>query len=383
MSPGIGVRLADATPWIAIDVVVVGLAVALLTRVWWMVAPGVGRWLGRRVLAFGLPLLLIVSVVGHVVAPEEALALSDGVGFTAFVLCFLLGAVWLVSLLVRLMRWLVGRPAAVPSRELTRSGEWLRVGAVTLPVAMVVGLVQWDAARDEVKATERRAKDLRTSIRALEATEKKAEEFARERELLAEKLEVLHQITPRAPEVADLVSRLEARAREYQVQLLEWSSAAGESGDVLLEHQVTLVLGGSLERLKELVSRTQKMSRLLTWRRITVRAGQATALVSSYSAPEREPTRPRDSCVHPRSKVWVWPYTEKVRMARAEVDALCVEREQHAETRARVEDFQSKRARLEALVLAIEKVRKAWQMPAIETEEESPAEAPVLPTKRT
>jgi hypothetical protein len=48
-----------------------------------------------------------------------------------------------------------------------------------------------------------------------------------------------------------------------------------------------------------------------------------------------------------------------------------------------VEDFQSKRARLEALVLAIEKVRKAWQMPAIETEEESPAEAPELPNKRT
>jgi hypothetical protein len=151
VTPGIGVRLADATPWIAIDILVVGLAVALLTRVWGMVAPGVGRWLGRRVLGFGLPLLLLVSVVGHVVAPKEALALSDGVGFTAFVLCFLLGAVWLASLLVRLGRWLVVRPAAVPSRELTRSGESLRVGAVTLAVAMVVGLVQWDAARAEVR----------------------------------------------------------------------------------------------------------------------------------------------------------------------------------------------------------------------------------------
>jgi hypothetical protein len=49
-----------------------------------------------------------------------------------------------------------------------------------------------------------------------------------------------------------------------------------------------------------------------------------------------------------------------------------------------VEDFQAKRARLKALVLAIERVRKAWQMPAIETEKEvPPAEAPVVPTRRT
>jgi Tfp pilus assembly protein PilO len=306
------------------------------------------------------------------------------VGFTAFVLCFLLGAVWLVSLLVRLLRWLAGIPLPAPVRELTRTSEWLRVAAVTLPVAMVVGLVQWDAARDEVKATEKRAKDLRTSIRALEGTEKKAEEFARERERLAERIEVLHQITPRSPDVADLVSRLEARAHEYEVQVVEWSSAAGESGQVLREHQVTLVLGGNLERLKDLVARTQKMSRLLTWRRITIRAGQATALLSSYSAPEREPARPRDVCAHPRSKVWLWPYTEKTRVARVEVDALCAERERHAATRAQVEDFQSKRTRLEDLVLAIEEVRKAWREPAIETEKESPpAEAPAVPTKRT
>lgn len=383
MSPGIGVRLADATPWIAIDCVVVGLALLLLSRVWVMVAPGLGRRLGRRVLVLGLPLLVVVSVVGHVAAPDEALALSDGVGFTAFVLCFLLGAVWLVSLLVRLVRWLAGRPAGAPSRELTRGSEWLRVVAVTLPVAMVVALVQWDAARDEVKAAEKRARDLRTSIRALEGTEKKADEFARERRQLAERIEVLHEITPRSPDVAALVSRLQARAREHEVQLLEWSSAPGPSGEVLVEHHVTLVLGGRLERLQELVARTGKMSRLLTWQRVTIRAGQATALVSSYSAPEREPARPRDSCVHARSKVWLWPYTEKVRVGRAEVDGLCAERERHAETRRQVEDFQAKRARLEELVLAIEKVRKAWRAPAIETEKESPAEAPVVPTKRT
>lgn len=385
MSPGIGVRLADATPWIFLDVVVPGLALFLLSRVWGMVAPGLGRWLGRRVLAFGLPLVLVASVVGHVVAPAEALALSDGVDFTAFVLCFPLGAVWLAALLVRLTRWLLKREAA-PRQGLTPAAEWLRVGAVTLPVLGIVGLVQWDAARDEVKATERRAGDLRKIVRALEATEQKAAEFARERELLAEKLEVLHRIVPRSPEVSQLVSRLESQAGEYGMQLLEWSSTAGEAGAVLQPHEVTLVLGGEVERLRDLVERSHKLARLLAWRRITVRAGRATALVAFYSAPDKAPAPPRrDACTHPRGKVWLWPYTAKVRVARAEVDELCTERERLAATRAQVDEFQAGKARLQELVSAIEKVRESRSVPQVVSEPElrPPAEAPPLPTKTT
>lgn len=383
MSPGIGVRLADATPWIVIDVVVTGLALFLLSRVWARVAPRLGGRLARWVLLPGLPLLLVTSVVGHVAAPEAALALSDGVGFTSFVLCFLLGGVWLVILLYRLVRWLAGGTTRPPERDLPPAAEWLRVAAVTLPVAMVVALVEWDAARDEVKATEQRARDLRTMVRALVATEKKADEFARERELLAEKLDVLHAITPKSPELGELVSRLEVVSGEYGVQVLEWASAPGASGDVLTEHQVTLELGGDLARLKEFVERTGKMSRLLTWRRIRARAGRATALLSSYSAPERDAAPRRDACVHPRSKVWLWPYTEKVRGARAPVDEACAERQRHAETRAQVEEFQARKARLESLVLAIEKVRKEWRVPEIAVEDDPPAEAPPVPRKTT
>ena len=83
-----------------------------------------------------------------------------------FVLCLPLGAVWLGALLYRLARWLHGRGRAALPRELTRAAEWLRLSAVTACVVMVVGLVQWDAARDEVKVTQRRAGSLRLSLAA-------------------------------------------------------------------------------------------------------------------------------------------------------------------------------------------------------------------------
>ena len=152
---------------------------------------------------------------------------------------------------------------------------------------------------------------------------------------------------------------------------------------MLREHELTLVLDGSLERLRELVERTRKMSRLLSWQRIRVRAGRATAIVSSYSARETETAPGGDPCVHPRSKVWLWPYTAKLHVARAEVDQLCAELARHDATRAEVDDFQSKRKRLGELVQAIEKVRREWRVPPIVVEPEPPAEAPPAPIKRT
>ena len=152
---------------------------------------------------------------------------------------------------------------------------------------------------------------------------------------------------------------------------------------MLVEQQLTLDLGGDLARLKDLVERTRRMSRLLTWRRITIRAGRGKALISVYSAPERNAALRRDVCVHPRSKVWLWPYTEKVRVARAQVDELCTERQRHAETRAHVDEFQERKARLEGLILAIEKVHKDWRVPEIAVEDDTPAEAPGLPSKTT
>ena len=102
MSPSLAVRLADATPWLFLDVAVLGLLLFLLSRLWIMVAPDLGRRLGRRVLGIGLPLLLVASVLGHVAAPAKALDLSEGVDFTAFFVCLPLGIVWLGSLLLRL-----------------------------------------------------------------------------------------------------------------------------------------------------------------------------------------------------------------------------------------------------------------------------------------
>jgi hypothetical protein len=185
--------------------------------------------------------------------------------------------------------------------------------------------------------------------------------------------------------LAELVARLEAQAREYRIQLLEWSSAPGEEQDVLQEHPLTLILGGDLTRLRDLIERSEKLARLLAWQRVTVRAGKATALLTAYSAPDR-PAAPasRDTCVHPARRVWLWPYTAKLLAARAAVDDLCAARARHATTQSQVDDYQSKKARLTELIEAVEKVHDGRTVPEIVTETEPPpAEEEPLPAQRT
>jgi hypothetical protein len=237
VSSRLAVRLADATPRVFLDVVVPGLMLFLLSRLWAMVAPGLGRRLGRRALAIGLPLLLVASVVGHVASPARALDLSEGVDFTAFVICLPLGIVWLGWLLLRLARRVLGQVRTVHARERTGAAEWFRVGAVTLLVFGLVALLQWDLGRDEAKALSRRAGDLNTMIRALEATEAKAAEFSREREQLAERVETLHLIVPRSPQLEELVSRIRRQASEYGIEIVEWSGTTDEGQGVLQGHQ--------------------------------------------------------------------------------------------------------------------------------------------------
>jgi Tfp pilus assembly protein PilO len=377
------VRLADATPRLFLDVAVPGLMLFLLSRLWVMVAPELGLRLGRRVLGIGLPLLLVASVVGHVAAPTRALQLSEGVDFTAFFVCLPLGIVWLGCLLLRLVRRLLGRTQAAQVRGLTRAAEWFRVCAVTLPVLGLVALFQWDLGRDEVKALSRRAEDLRKLVRALEATEAKAEEFAREREQLAERVKTLHLIVPRSPGLEELVSRIGRQASEYGIEIVDWSGAAGEDQGVLQGHPLTLVLSGDFGRLKELVERGEKLARLFVWERVRVGDSRATAHLVAYSAPDRPAAPSRDVCAHPISQVWLWPYTEKVRLARAEVDWLCADRSRHAETRAQVEDFNSTRARARELIEAIEKIREGRRLSEIVVEAEPPPEEVPVPSKKT
>ncbi len=384
MANSLAARLADATPWVLRDAFLIGLALFLMSRLWVLVAPRLGRTLTRWCLLVGVPLVFVVSAVGHTVTPERALALSEGVGFAAFVVCFPLAAIWVVSLLVWVGRKLLRREAGAGRSLLPRSTEAIRIAAVTLPVVGLVGVVEWAAARDEVKAMEARAADLRKSIRALEATEQRADEFEHEGQKLAQKLDVMSSIVPPAPALDELVERIERQAGEYGIRVLDWSSSLDQAVATLQEHQLTMVLDGKLENLKELMERSVKLARLFSWRRVSVSGKQATALLVVYSSPNPAPkAASRDICSVPLSNVWLWPYSARVSEPRAEVERLCVERSRYASTSARVDEFQARKARLEDLVLAVDEVMKDRKKPAVVIEGDPlPAEAEI-PGKRT
>src|SRR5262249_60863824 len=104
MTPDLAVRLADATPLVFMDVVVLEVTLFLLSRMWVMVAPRLGRRVARWALLLGLPLLLVASTVVHVAAPAAAQGGAGGGEFTSFFFCISLRVVWLGGVLYRLVR---------------------------------------------------------------------------------------------------------------------------------------------------------------------------------------------------------------------------------------------------------------------------------------
>jgi len=370
VSGSFGARLADATPWVILDVVELAVFVFLVSRLWVVFVPTLGRRLARYTLAIAVPLLLVASVTGHMAAPQKAAALSDGVGFTVFLVSIPIGVWWSGALVIRWTRRLLRRQESTGTPHLRRATEWLRVGVVTVPVVGLVALVQWQLCRDETKALDRRAEALRTTIKALEITEKKADEFDREWQLLAEKLELLAKMVPRSPAVEEFVTRFDTLAAEYEMKVVDWSGGdpAGPTRDVLQEYSVTVMLSGQVERLRDLAERSYKVARLVVWQRASVHDRNATVRLSIYAAPDRAATKRHDSCVDPLSKVWLWPYTAKLRIAHVEIDRLCSERARHAATQAKVDDFTVKKYRLEELVNAIESLRAKRRLPEIEVE---------------
>jgi hypothetical protein len=155
----------------------------------------------------------------------------------------------------------------------------------------------------------------------------------------------------------------------------ELSSSAGEVGDVLQEHVVVAALEGDMERLRDFAERVRRAARLTRWHRLSVRDGTASVRLSIYSAPDRPSAGPGDACAHPRSKVWLWPYTARVGHARSEVDRLCAELGRHHATRVQVDDFRAKKSRLEDLVNAIERIRDRSPVPEVVRDAEAAATA--------
>jgi Tfp pilus assembly protein PilO len=375
-----GVRLADATPWVIADIVAAVAVGFLISRLWAAYAPVLGRRLGRHLVWVAVPLLCVVSVVAHVVAPERAQALTEGIDSTAILVALPLAMWWVGILAFRLARRVLRGHQAPAGRSLERGAEWRRVALVLAPVVGLAILVQWGFCVDATEKLEKRGEKLKRMVRALEGTEAQADEFAHERQLLAERLEALYGITPRAPAVEELVKELSVLAADFDLSVVGWTSEPGRRDGVLQEHVVTLVLDGDVARLRDFAVRSRRMVRLINWRRASIHERRATARLSVYSALEGPPARRADICRLSRENlIWLWPYTSKVEAARAEVEELCAEHAAHAGTVAQIDDFQAKKASLEDLIQAIEKVRAEDGLPEIVNEPEESGGAPPPP----
>jgi hypothetical protein len=375
----LAIRLADATPWVLLDVACLAALCFLVSRVWAAAAPRLGRKLSRLLLWVAMPVGLLTSVASHAAAPEKAKGLSNALDSTAFSVSVALSLWWLGVLAVRSVRHLLRRP----SREAAVRqplAEWLRLGLASVPLAALVMLIQWDLSGDETKALGARAEATKKLLGALEVVDRRREEFGRERELIAAKLETLRRIVPPSHATQEFVNEVTALASTHGIEVREWRSSAGGVNGILREHLLVLEVAGDMESLVALAGRSEKMARLSAWQRANVQGGNALVEVTLYSAPDPPAKRPDDWCALRASEVWLWPYTAKVAAARLQLERLCGDVVRYAAVKREVDDVELKRARLQSLVDAIVKVT-ASRVPLKMIRDDAPRRA-IAPLRR-
>ncbi len=194
--------------------------------------------------------------------------------------------------------------------------------------------------------------------RALEATEAKSVEFHAEVAALADKLAVLRGIVPAAPDEGGFVDGLRGLCREHGVELKDWAVRTRRRDDLPWRTELALTLTGSASGLAAVGQHVERGRRLATWGPVTTHDSIATAVVTLYTLPGRGSAGPRRGDRMPgASRVWVWPYTGRVRAQRDALARLQAAVQEHASTLHEVDQLEARRQEFQLLVGIIETVR--------------------------
>jgi hypothetical protein len=235
-----------------------------------------------------------------------------------------------------------------------RSGLGGRLAAgAACAVAIGLGLWALQAAQasEERRAAVAESERLRKMVTALEVIGRKADEFGREVQQLAEKQAMLDMILPPTLGVSAFLEEFRASARTLGVTVGD-SPYQEDVSKALQRADIVPVFSGPPEAVEALRLRTHRMRRLVDWRV----GSRGSILLTVYAFPGPGAVAPPE-CRLPQSRVWLWPYSVRVAGARAEWAGLCARVEELRDIRARVDAFEAARNRFQAVVTEIEKLR--------------------------
>jgi type IV pilus assembly protein PilO len=155
-----------------------------------------------------------------------------------------------------------------------------------LAVSVVIGLLIcggfyyfWYADKvEEVNRKTAEKEQLNASIRALEITASKLQEFQREVQLLEAKLETLKRILPPEKETPDLMRRVQQLASQSNLIIRRFNPAATVNREFYQEFPINVDVEGTYHNLGMFFDRVGRLSRLVNVGNVKIKAqGNQTA----------------------------------------------------------------------------------------------------------
>jgi len=141
--------------------------------------------------------------------------------------------------------------------------------------ALICGGFWWfwySPKTDEVNRKTAELDQLRASIRALEITASKLQEFQREVQLLEAKLETLKRILPPEKETPDLMRRVQQLASQSNLIIRRFNPATPVNREFYQEFPINVDVEGTYHNLGMFFDRVGRLSRLVNVGNVKIKA---------------------------------------------------------------------------------------------------------------
>jgi Tfp pilus assembly protein PilO len=303
----------------------------------------------RLALAAGwLASLGLVGALGYTLLRDD----RDAMGAVALLI---LAPLFMLTILLRSdvreesrRRWRLYHQASTVTR--------LRPAAViTLGALLLVAGLQHLQFASERQQLDRCADAVRRRVSELEVVAAKLEEFKVAVEEQEASLSLLRQQIPQSLESPTFLLHLQRLAREGGIVIDGWTRTRSHS-ELFDRAEITLRLTGAPQGLAHLAERVEGSSRLAIWRTRHTDPRGATATVSIYAVPPAAEPPPR-LCAAEQTRVWLWPYTTRLRPLRKEIQYRQARMRELEVVRVQVDALSRRRRLNERLARVRERLR--------------------------
>jgi Tfp pilus assembly protein PilO len=237
---------------------------------------------------------------------------------------------------------------------------------VMLAVLIITVVRQFSIYNEERNILLHHESRIKFKLRRAKIKEQSPKIFKHDRAEVKRQLTLLHALLPTKIGVESFLDQFSSFAKGLRVEVHS-ARVQKENRDFYVEASLKMTLYGSEKDVKALIEKQLKEKRITSWK--TFRKAENTFAIEIiiFAMDERIPKKiniENIMCPEFDSKVWLWPFRERITKIQKRLNDLCKKSQDHFETLKRIEELSEKVKFLRTGVAIYKELEKKKTLPS-------------------